>query len=369
MFYIITAIQGLTMPFILSLYNLITLFYTPRHKTIQNIARFLTISLGFFDTCIFLAFFCDVQWADWHEQLYWGNHLPMWTGGMWFYFIIGVLFVIGFTVLCLKPADKLPPLVTVLCMAPFYPLMVSAIVWSIQITKLPNFWVLWVFPANVFLMIFTLIKEKITEWNSSPEHDESLYGKNKFLRTLNQWLSRTSRWPLAAFILVLPMLGIIFLILTLFGQQPDVVVKAWTETADFTLSQRIPPPLLEADGHYLCTVAARGHEGLVRPLRLGERNGNVVVVNRQLEIANAFELVLEEKTPRLHKAIRGFYDRHGLPIAKKIRTKCSADFVYIIMKPLEWFFLIVLYLTDVNPENRIHVQYLPGYRKFLQNRQ
>ena len=93
------------------------------------------------------------------------------------------------------------------------------------------------------------------------------------------------------------------------------------------------------------------------------------MVNRQLEIANAFELVLEEKTPRLHKAIRGFYDRHGLPIAKKIRTKCSADIVYIIMKPLEWFFLIVLYLTDVNPENRIHVQYLPGYRKFLQTKQ
>ncbi|WP_341274143.1 DUF6688 family protein [Clostridium saccharoperbutylacetonicum] len=29
------------------------------------------------------------------------------------------------------------------------------------------------------------------------------------------------------------------------------------------------------------------------------------------------------------------------------------------MKPLEWIFLIVLYFCDVNPENRIAVQYLP----------
>jgi len=27
------------------------------------------------------------------------------------------------------------------------------------------------------------------------------------------------------------------------------------------------------------------------------------------------------------------------------------------MKPLEWFFLLVLYTVDARPENRIHVQY------------
>ncbi|MGN1181023.1 MAG: DUF6688 family protein [Suilimivivens sp.] len=30
------------------------------------------------------------------------------------------------------------------------------------------------------------------------------------------------------------------------------------------------------------------------------------------------------------------------------------------MKPLEWIFLIVLYLFDEKPENRICRQYLPG---------
>jgi hypothetical protein len=33
--------------------------------------------------------------------------------------------------------------------------------------------------------------------------------------------------------------------------------------------------------------------------------------------------------------------------------------VYILMKPLEVMFLLVLYTVDVNPENRIAVQYLP----------
>lgn len=357
------------MPFLLSLYNLYALFFTPKQKWLQNVARVLTICLGIFDTWIYADAMLEINAKDWDVPIVWRYHQPIWSEGIWFYLIIAVLSLVGFIVLCARPADKLPPLITVLCMAPFYPLMISLIVWCIQVCKIANFMPLWVFPANIVLMIFTVIKEKINEWNSSPEHNESLYGKNKLLRTLNIWLSRTSRWPLGAFILLLPLLGIIFLILTLFGQQPDIVVKAWTETADYTFSQRIPPPNLSRDGHYLCTVAARGHKGLVRPLRLGERNGNVVVVNRQLEIANAFELVLEERTPRLHKAIRGFYDRHGLPIAKKIRTKFSADLVYIIMKPLEWFFLIVLYLTDANPENRIHVQYLPGYRKFLQTKQ
>ena len=87
------------------------------------------------------------------------------------------------------------------------------------------------------------------------------------------------------------------------------------------------------------------------------RHGHRVTVNRQLCIANAFEQVLEEKTPRFHRAVRGFYDRYGFPIAKMIRSPFAADVVYIMMKPLEYLFLIVLYLTDINPENRIALQY------------
>ena len=41
----------------------------------------------------------------------------------------------------------------------------------------------------------------------------------------------------------------------------------------------------------------------------------------------------------------------------KIGLPSLADIIYFLMKPLEWLFLLVLYLFDTNPENRIAVQY------------
>lgn len=156
-------------------------------------------------------------------------------------------------------------------------------------------------------------------------------------------------------------MGIVIAILVLFGQQPDSLVKAWTETSDWNLSQQISPQNVFYDEHYLCTVADGGHRRLVKPLRMGERRGHPVIVNRQLCIANAFEQVLEERLPRLHRPIRAFYDRYGFPLARHIHSPYAADAIYLLMKPLEWFFLAVLYAVDVKPENRIAVQYLPAH--------
>ncbi len=58
--------------------------------------------------------------------------------------------------------------------------------------------------------------------------------------------------------------------------------------------------------------------------------------------------------------IRYFYDTYGYPVSKHIRSAWAADVVYVIMKPLEWFFLMILYLFDEKPENRIASQYLPA---------
>ena len=76
-------------------------------------------------------------------------------------------------------------------------------------------------------------------------------------------------------------------------------------------------------------------------------------------MANAFEQLLEEHTPRFHRALRNFYDTYGYPVSRHIRTPLSADIIYLIMKPLEWLFVIVLYLFDEKPEDRIARQYLP----------
>ena len=61
-------------------------------------------------------------------------------------------------------------------------------------------------------------------------------------------------------------------------------------------------------------------------------------MNRQLCVANAFEQVLEERTPRFHRFVRHVYDTYGYPVAKHIRTPLAADITYLVMKPLEWIF-------------------------------
>lgn len=94
---------------------------------------------------------------------------------------------------------------------------------------------------------------------------------------------------------------------------------------------------------------------------MGARRGHPVIVNRQLCIANAFEQVLEERLPWLHRPIRCFYDKYGFPLARHIRSPYAADAVYLLMKPLEWLFLAVLYAVDAEPEKRISVQYPPAH--------
>ncbi len=136
------------------------------------------------------------------------------------------------------------------------------------------------------------------------------------------------------------------------------MIKMWTNTSDWILSQKVSPPSVTFDEHYLCTVGASGHRKIVKPLRIGVRHGHRIVVNRQLLIANAFEQAIEEKLPRTHRLIRRIYDKYGYPISRHIKKAWQADLIYFLVKPLEWFFLIVLYLTDTKPENRIAIQYI-----------
>lgn len=135
-------------------------------------------------------------------------------------------------------------------------------------------------------------------------------------------------------------------------------------TADWNFSTQVPPPPLAYDGHYLCTVAAGGHRKVVKPIRFGMRRGDRIIVNRQLCIANAFEELIRERLPRFHRRVRRFYDSHGYPVSRLITEPWKADVVYLMMKPLEWVFLMVLYLVDAKPEERIARQYPINSKNF-----
>lgn len=198
--------------------------------------------------------------------------------------------------------------------------------------------------------------------NKAKEQEQIIYD-NKALNMLNGFLSKGTNSFWVAGVALLPVLGILTMILVLFGQQPDSIILAFTKTSDWVLSGEIAPPPVAYDTHYLCTVSLRGHEKLVKPTRYGIRRGEKIVVNRQLCVANAFEQLIQEKTPRFHRALRNFYDTYGYPISRHINNAWSADVVYLLMKPLEWIFVFVLYLFDEKPENRISSQYLPKISK------
>ncbi len=170
-------------------------------------------------------------------------------------------------------------------------------------------------------------------------------------------------------LLCVPLLLLLALILLLFGQKPDAFITAFTETYGHGLSQ-LACEVDCADEHYLCTIAAKGHGRVVRPLRYGYRQGRVIQVNRQLLVANAFEDLLERKMPATHQFIRYYYNRFG-ERAKRLFLVLGnpwiADFVYLLMKPLDWFFRLVLYIFEARPENRIAMQYLyPEHQKQLE---
>ncbi len=363
--FILVGIFIITPP-VVSIYNFIGLFHRFRNKVARNIIWAVTAIVGVLETVLNLEFLCDVSFEkSWTEQLY--NemlHQPIWTDSYPTLIILCTVGVIGFIILAGTDSAKVPPLVTVLSMAATYILLGFMIVCCIQISNhaFEKFIALsYILPINMIFITFNLFREKIMEWNGCELHNSDDFGKNVFIKKLNESLLRSEKWPLYAFILMIPLLGIVLLILILFGQQPDAVIKAFTETTNWALSGQEGPQNLYYDEHYLCTVAAGGHKKVVKPVRKGVRHGHDVIVNRQLMIANAFENVLEEKTPRFHRAVRNFYDKYGFPIADHIRhNKVACDVTYFVMKPLEWIFLIVLYLVDVNPENRIAVQYLPG---------
>ena len=163
-------------------------------------------------------------------------------------------------------------------------------------------------------------------------------------------------------LLCAPIMGIVSGLLLLFGQKPDSIIQAFTDTYKHGFSKWDHQcDNVDCGGHFLCSVAAQGHPRLVQPKRLGVRGGRPIICNRQLLVANAFEELVEQKFPCLHYSIRRNYNRIGDVIHRHyhiFNNKLVADAVYLLMKPLEWFFLFSLYTFDKKPENRIAVQYL-----------
>jgi len=170
-----------------------------------------------------------------------------------------------------------------------------------------------------------------------------------------RWLSQYHF--LFSFCLTAPFIVLIQAALYVFGQRPDSIITQFTESCGFLLSHYQNCSC--GGDHYLCSIAANGNKKLVRPVRFGLRQNQRIVVNRQLLIANAFEHWMEQYVPRIHRVVRGTYDAMRIPVNRWAKHRRMANLIYVGMKPLEWFFLLWLYLFDLKPENRIATQYFP----------
>ncbi len=180
---------------------------------------------------------------------------------------------------------------------------------------------------------------------------------NIALNKINSLLSSRLDFPLWALIFLIPILLLSTIILILLGQDSNSLMKVFTETTTWAFSQKMHPPILDHQGHYLCTVAAKGDPAIVKPLRLGKRHGNIIIVNRQLQVANAFEQILSDLSPTIHRYVRYCYDQYGFNISIRINSVKASNVTYIVMKPLEYLFIFFLYTFYVEPEKKISKQY------------
>ena len=268
----------------------------------------------------------------------------------------------------------LPPLAAAMCVSGVYGGIILSLFFisqlSVNLLDFDDVYFLAIpylilFCVNYIIIAARVIRETILLYTAHFREND-IEPKNAIDKHLRKILEKSAGWIWFPILGIIPITGLLMIICILFGQGPFGIIKAFTETSDWAYSTMISPPPVEYEGHYLCTVAVNGHEKVVKPTRLGIRHGVKIGVNRQLCVANAFEQLIEDKAPRFHKWVRHVYDKYGYPLSKHITTKLRADLVYIAMKPLEWLFLLTLYLLDRDPESRIAVQYTGRHiREFM----
>ena len=349
-------------PVVITVLNIRNIF--AKKKIIPRVLIFLTVimGLGFYFLCLDIS---NVTSAEWSEAVVIGEyHTPIASGYRFSFLALLGLGIASLFALALVPAKNLSPLAASVALAGllignllnlFYAIHLAPLFFQKEFPYIQQPLPL-IFHFNILLLSVYYARKQILE--QIPLMDQKIARTNSLrLKCLYSFLKKVSNWPLAAFLALIPLALLIEIILLLFGQGAASPIKMFTMTADWSFSQQIPPPPLEHSGHYLCTVAAGGHKNLVKPLRFGKRRGRKIIVNRQLMVANAFEELLAEKAPDLHKKIRHFYDSHGYPLSKIITTPLRADIVYLLMKPLEWVFAFTLYMFSTNPEERISRQY------------
>lgn len=346
-------------------YNIINFirFLASKEFTFFIFIRYLFVS-SFVLAMISFILFIFLSGKEYFEQIdpFYDTYTPFAKKHLLTFLTYLLLYNISVYLLFFK-LQKLSPLLKVLALVfNVYGVILSIFIFfQTSISKEANYSIdgdisLYGLCSTVFFVCSIILIIKVLKDETILSNDRQY--KNKILNHLNSIIAKSKHLEFWVLILLLPIYVIITCILILFGQDYDSIVKVFTETTTWNFSKMNHPPYLDIHGHYLCTVSACGSPILVKPLFFGHRNGHIIIVNRQLQIANGFEELISELSPIFHRFIRRLYDNYGFEIAKKIDSKPLSNFTYILMKPLEYFFLICLYLFLKEPEKMIKKQYL-----------
>lgn len=358
---IIVLIIAFGAPLVLSVFNIISFTSKQVSPSFYKASSTLTVFVGGLLYLLLYGFGLNPA-GDWYEQIYDDQtHYTISTEYMPTLVILAIVGLVGYFTLLFSSAEKLPPLVSVFCVAAVLMINILHITHAVQISNhyMFNkfFFLFYVYHANLLLISATTLRKHIREMLAVAKNKGMDKSENVKYRRIYALMTKFSHYSIVVFVALFLLIAVLEIIFVLIGQGFDAPIKAFTNTAGWTFSQQTPPPPMHYDGHYLCTVAAGGHRKVVKPLRYGTRLGETIIVNRQLCVANAFEELIHDKLPRFHKVVRTNYDKYGYPLSKHITTPLRADFVYFAMKPLEWIFVFVLYLFDKDPEKRICRQY------------
>lgn len=127
----------LVYPFVLTLLNLYFLFAPMKdelHNRKGRQTEYITVIWGTFCSAAF-HLFLEIQYnADWTETLVNEQvHTPIYTQAQSTVYLLVILGIVGYLVLSAFKVTKLPPLVTVLCIAAMYLGIVECIFWIVQV--------------------------------------------------------------------------------------------------------------------------------------------------------------------------------------------------------------------------------------------
>ena len=345
-------------PFVIIGFNIKNLITLRDEKTVFNDIASIIIGFGLWG--LLLTVNMNLSAAYWDEPIY-ANYYHEEISSEYDEEVVLLMFIgfVSLMILAFVSTTKLPPLLSAFLTSFTAIGLILFTVLNIQLMKNADFYakiMMLIYVLNLYLIAIRRIRLNIIGQVQKAEENQTQF-RTKFGARLHKLMSKVSGMTALSFGLMIPIIVVCEILYIINGQGPDGFIKAFTDTADWTFSKQTPPPPKEHEGHYLCTVATGGHEKVVKPQRYGIRRGQKIIVNRQLLVANAFEDLIQECCPKLHRAVRNFYDKHGYPVSKHITTKSRADIVYILMKPLELLFITTLYLFDKDPENRIAVQY------------